>query len=319
MRIVDLDGFALNPGDISFDLFKSLGEFTCYDRTSEDNVIERSKDADVLLINKIVMNREVIDKLPKLKYIGVLATGFDNVDINYAKEKGIVVTNIPGYSTEAVAQMTFSFILELSNQVALHDASVKALDWSRSEDFCYWKTPIMELSGKTIGLFGFGEIGKQVAKIAHAFNMKVLVHSRTKKVTEYDDFITWVDREELFKRSDFLSLHCPLNEESKGIINKETLSTMKKSAFLINTARGKLINEYDLAEALNNNLIAGAALDVLCEEPPREDNPLLTAKNVIITPHIAWAAKEARERLVNIAYENIKGFIDNKAINVVNK
>ncbi|MHC1681780.1 MAG: D-2-hydroxyacid dehydrogenase [Clostridiaceae bacterium] len=319
MKIVDLDGFALNPGDISFDAFKSLGEFICYDRTNEDKVVERSKDAEVLLINKIVMNREVIDKLPKLKYIGVLATGFDNVDINYAKEKGIVVTNIPGYSTEAVAQMTFSFILELSNQVALHDASVKALDWSRSEDFCYWKTPIMELSGKTIGLFGFGEIGKQVAKIARAFNMKILVHSRTKKVTECDDFITWVDREELFKYSDFLSLHCPLNQESKGIINKETLSTMKKSAFLINTARGKLVNEYDLAEALNNNLIAGAALDVLCEEPPREDNPLLTAKNVIITPHIAWAAKEARERLVNIAYENIKGFIDNKAINVVNK
>lgn len=319
MKIVDLDGFALNPGDISFDVFRNLGEFTCYDRTDEDKVVERSISADALLINKILMNKEVLSQLPNLKYIGVLATGYDNVDINYAKEKGIVVTNIPGYSTEAVAQMTFAFILELANNVALHDASVKALDWSRSEDFCYWKTPIMELSGKTIGLFGFGEIGKQVAKIAHAFNMKVLVYSRTRKQTECDEYISWVSKEELFKNSDFISLHCPLNEESNGIINKETLASMKKSAFLVNTARGKLVNEDDLSEALNSGVIAGAALDVLCDEPPSEENTLLKARNIIITPHISWAAKEARERLVNIAYENLRGFIENKPVNVVNK
>lgn len=319
MKIVDLDGFALNPGDVSFESFKSLGEFTCYDRTLKEDVIERSKDADALLINKIVMSKEVIDNLPKLKYIGVLATGYDNVDINYAKEKGIAVTNIPGYSTEAVAQMTFAFILEFANKVSLHNNSVKNLEWSRSEDFCYWKTPLMELKGKTIGLFGFGEIGKQVAKIANAFNMKVLVHSRTKKKTECDDCIEWVSKEELFRNSDFVSLHCPLNQDSIGSINKQTLSMMKKTAFLINTARGKLVNESDLSEALNNDDIAGAALDVLCQEPPSENNPLLTAKNVIITPHISWAAKEARERLISIAYDNLKGFSEGKNINVVNK
>lgn len=319
MKIVDLDGFALNPGDISFEAFETLGEFTCYDRTAKDEVIERSKEAEALLINKIIINKEVIDNLSKLKYIGVLATGYDNVDINYAKEKGIVVTNIPGYSTEAVAQMTFAFILEISNKVALHDESVKAFEWSNKEDFCYWKTPITELSGKTIGLLGFGEIGKQVAKIAHAFNMNILVYSRTKKENECDKYITWVTKDELFKNSDFVSLHCPLNNDSFEIINKQTLAIMKNSAFLINTARGKLVNEYDLSDALNNEVIAGAALDVLCQEPPSENNPLLNTKNIIITPHISWAAKEARERLVRIAYDNLNGFIQGKTINVVNK
>lgn len=319
MKIVDLDGLALNPGDISFEAFKTLGEFICYDRTSKEQVIERAKDADILLINKIVMNKEVIDKLPKLKYIGVLATGYDNVDIKHAKEKGIVVTNIPGYSTEAVAQMTFALILNFANRVALHDQSVKAFEWSRKEDFCYWKTPLTEISGKTIGLFGFGEIGKQVAKIAHAFNMKILVHSRTKKKTECDNYISWVSKEELFQKSDFLSLHCPLNEESLNLINTDSLSIMKNTAFLINTARGKLVNEIDLSEALNNGIIAGAALDVLWQEPPSENNPLLKAKNIVITPHISWAAKEARERLVDIAYKNLKGFIEGKSINIVNE
>lgn len=319
MKIIDLDGFALNPGDLSFDGFREIGEFENYDRTEACDIVERVGNAEAILVNKTPLRRETLEKLPSLKYIGVLATGYDVVDINYARERGITVTNIPGYGTEAVAQLTFALILEIYSKVAIHDASVKAGEWTNCKDFSYFKASLNELSGKTIGIFGFGEIGQKVAMVANAFNMKVLVYSRTKKITSCDGFVTLVSKEELFKNSDIISLHCPLNEETNLIINNENIKLMKRTAILINTARGKLINETHLAEALDNDLIAGVAVDVLSTEPPTVDNPMLKAKNTIITPHIAWGAREARDRLINIAINNLKAFLSGEPINVVSK
>jgi glycerate dehydrogenase len=319
VKIVILEGHASNPGDLSYEPLKALGDVTIYDRTPKHKVIEYSKDAEILLINKTVLGKEELEKLPKLKYIGVLATGYNVVDLDAAKNLGIIVTNIPNYSTKSVAQMTFALLLELCNHVQEHSEAVKNGDWANSKDFCFWNHPLMELDGKTLGIIGFGSIGKKVSEIATALGMKVIANSRT--ITDETDRknFKWVSLDELFREADVVSLHCPLFPETKGIINKENLSKMKSSAFLINTSRGPLIVEEDLAYALNNNIIAGAALDVLSAEPPAINNPLFTSQNCIITPHIAWATKEARQRLLNIAVENIKAFIKGEVVNVVNE
>lgn len=319
MKIVVLEGYSSNPGDLSFEPLNALGDVTIYDRTPKNKVIEYSKNAEVLLINKTVLGKEELEKLPKLKYIGVLATGYNVVDIAAAKALGIVVTNIPNYSTKSVAQMTFALLLELCHHVQEHSEAVKNGVWSNSNDFCFWNHPLTELDGKTMGIIGFGRIGKQVANIASALGMKIIAASRTESDQSHRENFKWVSLDELFRDADVVSLHCPLFPETKGIINKETLRKMKNSAFVINTSRGPLIVEDELAKALNNNVIAGAALDVLCDEPPAIDNPLFTTKNCIITPHIAWAAKEARERLLTIAVENIKAFLKGEAVNVVNE
>jgi glycerate dehydrogenase len=315
MEIVILDGYTLNPGDLSWEGIKSLGNCTFYDRTPPELTVERAKDAKVVFTNKVIINEEVIAQLPKLKYIGVLATGYNVVDMVAAREAGITVTNIPAYSTTSVAQMVFSHILNFAQNVAVHAKSVSAGEWASSIDFSYWETPQMELAGKTIGIIGFGQIGQAVAKIALAFGMKVIFNNRSIKETALD--AKQIDLDTLLSESDFISINCPLTEENKGFINKSTIEKMKPEAFLVNTGRGPLINEKDLADALNNGRIAGAGLDVLSVEPATEDNPLPKAKNCYITPHIAWATFEARTRLMNIATENLKAFIDGEPQNVV--
>jgi glycerate dehydrogenase len=314
MNIVILDGHTLNPNDLSWEPFKTFGHVTVYDRTPTEELIERSKDAEVLLINKIKLGKAELDQLPNLKYIGLCATGTDNVDLAEAKKRNIVVTNIPAYGTPSVAQHTFALLLELTNRVGIHNKSVQELEWVRSKDFSYFKRPLVELHEKTIGLIGYGAIGKEVAKIAAAFGMNVLIYSRHANSVEYGRL---VDLQELFKTSDIVSIHTSLTTDTKGLVNKELLDKMKRSAFLINASRGAIINEADLADCLNNDKIAGAALDVLSVEPPMADNPMLSAKNCIITPHISWISKEARQRLIDIAYNNLKGYLNQKPINQV--
>ncbi len=315
MKIVVLDGYVLNPGDLSWDEFKKLGDCTIYDRTSAEQTLERSKEADVLITNKVVLNKEIISKLPDLKYIGVLATGYNIVDTVAAKNAGVVVTNIPAYSTASVAQMVFSHILNFAQNVSVHADSVAKGEWAKSVDFAYWKTPQMELAGKTLGIIGFGQIGQAVAKIALAFGMKVIFNNRSKKETGLE--ANQVDLDILLAESDFISINCPLTAENTGFINKAAISKMKPTAFLVNTGRGPLVNEQDLADALNNGKIAGAGLDVLSVEPANPENPLPKAKNCYITPHIAWATFEARSRLMKIAVENLKSFQVGTLINVV--
>lgn len=315
MKIVVLDGYALNPGDLSWEGIEKLGDCTVYHRTLPELTVERAKNADAVTTNKVVFDRKIIGELPKLKYIGVLATGFNVVDMVAAKEAGIVVTNIPAYSTDSVAQMVFSHILNFAQNVSVHTNSVTRGDWAKSIDFSYWKTPQIELVGKTLGIIGFGQIGQAVAKIGLAFGMKIIFNNRSKKETDLN--AKQVELNELLSESDFISINCPLTNENSGFINKNTIGKMKPTAFLVNTGRGPLINEQDLADALNAEKIAGAGLDVLSLEPPTENNPLLQAKNCFITPHIAWATIEARTRLMNIATENIKAFLDGKPQNVV--
>lgn len=315
MKIVVLDGYVLNPGDLSWNGIKEVGECTIYDRTSAEQTLERSKGADVLITNKVVLNKEIIEKLPELKYIGVLATGYNIVDTDAAKKSGVVVTNIPAYSTESVAQMVFSHILNFAQNVSVHADSVAKGEWAKSVDFAYWKTPQMELAGKTLGVIGFGQIGAAVAKIGLAFGMNVIFNNRSKKETGLET--RQVELNTLFAESDFISINCPLTPENTGFINKVAFSKMKPTVFLVNTGRGLLINEQDLADALNTGKIAGAGLDVLSEEPAKTDNPLTTAKNCYITPHIAWATFEARSRLMKIAAENLKAFKKGAPINVV--
>jgi len=317
MKIVILDGFALNPGDLSYDNFKKLGTLTIYDRTADDLIYERAKDADVLLTNKTPIDKQLMKKLNKLKYIGILATGYNVVDIEAAKNKKIIVTNVPKYSRDSVVQMVFAYILEKCQHVKIHDTSVKNGEWVNSKDFCYWKYPLIELKDKVLGIIGMGSIGKQVAKVALAFGMKVIVYSRTMDKQPKMDY-KWVTKDILFKNSDFITIHCPLFKETKKMINSEALKLMKKSVYLINTSRGPIIDDKDLAYALNNNIISGAAIDVMTNEPPNKNNQLLCAKNIIITPHIAWATIEARERLINVAYDNLVHFISKDHINVVN-
>ncbi|QGY43686.1 D-2-hydroxyacid dehydrogenase [Maribellus comscasis] len=316
MKIVGMDGFALNPGDLSWKDVEKLGDFTVYERTPPELTVERAKDADAVFTNKVIFDKKVIDQLPKLKYIGVLATGYNVVDIEAAKKAGIVVTNIPAYSTPSVAQMVFSHMLNFVQNISTHADSVSNGEWEKSKDFSYWKTPQVELTGKTLGIIGFGQIGQAVAKIGLALGMKIIYQNRSEKNTEIE--ATQVELDTLLSESDFISINCPLTNENAGFINKTTIEKMKSTAFLINTGRGPLINEQDLADALNSEKIAGAGLDVLSTEPPSENNPLPKAKNCYITPHIAWATYEARTRLIKIASENLKSFINGKPVNLIN-
>lgn len=313
MKITILDGNALNPGDLSWSPLEQFGELNVFPRTSPDLVVERIGDSDVILLNKINITEDVLSKCPNLKYIGVQATGYNVIDLEACRKHGVTVTNVPSYSTSGVAQMVFSYISEFASRPALHDASVKNGDWVRCPDFCYWKTPLIELEGRTIGIYGYGSIGRKVAKIAKAYGMKVIVCTRTPK----DDIENPVDFDTLLKESDFLTLHAPLTEKTREVINKKSLSLMKKSAFLINTARGLLVNEQDVRDALDNGIIAGYAADVVSEEPMKSNNPLLGAKNCILTPHIAWAAVETRQRLLDVVVENLKCWALGKPQNVV--
>lgn len=318
MKVVVLDGYTLNPGDLSWEALAALGEVTVYDRTPADLIKERSLNADIILTNKTVLSGEMLESLPHLKYVGVLATGYNVIDTVKAHELGIIVTNIPAYSTDSVAQITFSLILELCLHVQDHSNAVMAGEWASSIDFSFRKFPLIELSSKTIGIIGFGSIGKKVSDIASAFGMNVIAFSRTKTDQSHRKNFRWVEMPELLSQSDFVSVHCPLTPETRGLINKRNLALMKNSAFLINTSRGAVVDEKDLADALNKGLIAGAGLDVLSSEPPSPENPLLHSKNCIITPHIAWATYEARTRLMNIAVQNVKAFLDGSPVNVVN-
>ena len=319
MKLVILDGYTENPGDLSWDWLKdTVDEYTVYDSTPQDKVTERCSDADIIVTNKKLITKEIIDALPSLKFIATLSTGYNVVDIKAARERGIPVSNIPAYSTDGVAQLVFALLLEMTNSVAIHNESVKDGEWCSCEHFCYWKTPLTELRNKTFGIIGFGKIGSAVANIANAFGMKVIAYSPNTRT--YDGFgeVTFTDRESVIRESDVISLHCPLTEETEGMVDKAFLKKMKPTAFLINTSRGPVIAEKDLAKALNEGIIAGAGLDVLSQEPADENNPLLRCEKCIITPHIAWASLEARTRLMNIFRENVKAFLEGKPQNVVN-
>jgi glycerate dehydrogenase len=319
MKIVVLDGYTLNPGDLDWDGLKKLGELVVYDRTPADQVAERAAGAAILFTNKTPVSEEAINQLGSLKFIGVLATGYNIVNTEAAKAKGIIVANVPGYGTASVVQMTFALLLELCLHVQRHSDAVMDGKWSRSADFCFWDYPLTELAGKTIGIIGFGHIGQQVGDVATAFGMNIIGNSRTRTDQSQRKNFKWADVPELLKQSDVVSIHCPLFPETKGLINKESLKLMKKSAFLLNTSRGPIIVDEDLADALNNDVIAGAGIDVLSAEPPPKGNPLFTAKNCIITPHIAWATKEARARLMQTTISNLAAFLEGKPVNVVNK
>lgn len=315
MKVVVTGDYMFNNGDVSWAAIEAVCNPVRYERTPPGLIAERCKGADVVVINKTPINRETIDALPGLKLITVFATGYNMVDLQAATEKGITVCNVPAYSTASVAQHCFALILELTNSVGMHAASVARGDWDNNIEWCYNLKPINGLEGKTIGIVGYGAIGRQTAMVAKAFGMKVLYNSRSKKEDTND---TFVSLEELFAQSDVISLHCPLTAENKQFVDKSLIKLMKPSAMLINTARGPLINEDDLAYALNNNLIGGAGLDVLSTEPPAHNNPLLTAKNCIITPHNAWMSLEARQRVLDITAVNIKSFMEGKPVNVVN-
>nr|WP_321377286.1 D-2-hydroxyacid dehydrogenase [uncultured Bacteroides sp.] len=318
MKIVVLDGYGMNPGDLSWDELKALGDCTIYDRTSAADVVARSKDADVILTNKVEINAEVIAALPELKYIGVTATGFNVVDVTAAKERGIVVTNTPAYSTISVAQMAFAHILNITQNVAHHSNEVKNGRWTNSEDFCFWDTPLTELSGLKLGIVGLGRTGMATARVAFGFGMSVCAYT-SKSQLQLPPEIKMMTKDEIFTECDIISLHCPLTEETRELVDAKRLASMKSTAILINTGRGSLINEQDLADALNKGVIYAAGLDVLSSEPPRADNPLLTAKNCFITPHIAWATKASRVRLMSIVVENIKAYSAGKPVNNVAK
>lgn len=316
MKIVVLDGYTLNPGDLSWNGLKNLGDVTIYDRTSPADVINRIGEAPIILTNKVIIDRNIMKACPTLKYIGVLATGYNVVDINVAHEQGITVTNIPAYSTASVAQMVFAHILNITNDIANYAHEARNGKWSTCPDFCYWNKPIIELADKSMGVIGLGNIGMAVAKIALAFGMKVLA-ATSKPQSSLSEGITASTIDNVLRNSDIISLHCPLTENTKEMINGESIKKMKRSAILINTGRGPLVNEQDLATALNNGDIAAFGADVLSIEPARADNPLLKAKNCYITPHIAWATTEARTRLMSIAVENVRQFIARET--VINK
>jgi glycerate dehydrogenase len=319
MKIVILDGYTLNPGDLSWEGLKKLGDVTIHDRTAPADVVSRSKDAEIVFTNKTPVNAAALEQLPKLKYIGVLATGYNIVDVDAAKKLGIIVANVPGYGTSSVVQMTFALLLELTLHVQRHSDSVRDGKWSRSADFCFWDFPLVELAGKTIGIIGMGHIGGKVADVATAFDMKVIGNSRTRTDQSHRKNFRWAEIPDLLATSDVVSIHCPLFPETRGLINKENLALMKKTAFLLNTSRGPIVVDEDLADALNRDLIAGAGIDVLSTEPPPAGNPLFTAKNCIITPHISWATKEARARLMDTAVRNLEAFLADKPVNIVNK
>lgn len=317
MNITALDGYTLNPGDNSWDEIAKLGAFTCFDRTPVEQIVERARDADIILTNKAPLLAATINQLPKLKFISVTATGYNIVDIHAARERGIPVANVPVYATDTVAEFVMAVLLNFYYQPQFHSDLVKQGEWARSKDFCFWRTPLSELAGRTIGIVGFGRIGQRVGELATAFKMRVLANSRSRaQLPSYP--VEWREIPELFAESDVVTLHCPLTPENTGMVNATLLARMKKTAYLINTARGALINERDLAAALQQGRIAGAALDVVSGEPITPDNPLLTAPNVTITPHIAWAAIEARRRLMRVTAQNVAAFLSGKPVNVVN-
>lgn len=316
MNITVLDAYAANPGDLSWDALKELGQVTIYDRTAPNETLERSREADALLTNKVVIDDKLMAQLPRLKYIGVLATGYNVVDTAAARRRGIVVTNIPAYSTDSVVQMTFAHLLNMTNHVAHYAEQNRRGQWCDSKDFCYWDTPLHELSGKTIGIVGLGNIGKKVACVARDFGMDVFAVT-SKNSADLPEGIQKTTLEGILAISDVLTLHCPLTDSTKEMINAKTIAQMKRGALLINTGRGPLVDEKAVAEALKEGQLGGYAADVLCSEPPHKDCQLLTAPNAYITPHIAWATLEARTRLMDIAVGNLKAFIDGKPLNIV--
>lgn len=317
MKIVVLDGYTLNPGDLSWAGLETLGELTVYDRTPPAQVLERAAGAEVVFTNKTPLSADVLAQLPALQFIGVLATGYNIVDINAARKQGIIVSNVPGYGTPSVVQLTFALLLELTLHIQRHSDAVMDGKWARSADFSFWDYPLIELAGKTMGIIGFGSIGEKVADVATAFGMPVIGTKRHRTDQSHRANFRWVELPELLAEADVVSIHTPLVPETKGLINQATLALMKPSAFLLNTSRGPVIVEADLANALNNGVIAGAGIDVLATEPPAADNPLYGAKNCLITPHIAWATQEARARLMAITVDNLRAFVAGKPINVV--
>jgi glycerate dehydrogenase len=317
MKIVILDGYAMNPGDLSWSGFDGLGEVTRYDRTPADKIIERIGDSEIVITNKVPITEEILAACPGVKYIGVTATGYNIVDTAAAKKRGIPVTNVPSYATGITAQFAIALLLEVCGHVGAHDRAVHEGRWTSNADFCFWDYPLIELAGKTLGIIGFGRIGRTVGRIAGALGMRVIAHSpheheEGRAIAEY------VGLDKLLAESDVISLHCPLFPATQGIINSNTIAKMKDGVIIINNARGPLIVDQDLADALNSGKVYAAAIDVAVTEPIKADNPLLTAKNCIITPHIAWAAREARKRLINIVVENIRAFITGNPVNVVN-
>lgn len=318
MKIVILDGFTTNGGDLSWNGISELGDLTVYDRTAPGEVIDRCHVAEAVLTNKVIITDEVMQALPQLKYIGVMATGYNVVDIDAARRRGIVVTNVPAYSTPSVAQMVFAHLLNITNQVALHDRQVHEGRWAGNQDFCFYSAPLIELAGKQMGIVGLGQTGSAVAKIALALGMRVMAYT-SKSQESLPEGIIKGSLDEMFATSDVVSLHCPLTPDTKHIVNAARLATMKPSAIVINTGRGPLVNEQDLADALNNGTIAAAAVDVLSTEPPAADNPLLAARNCHITPHIAWASQAARARLIDTLTSNLKGYISGNVVNNVAK
>jgi glycerate dehydrogenase len=319
MKIVVLDGYTLNPGDISWDRLKTLGDVTIYDRTSAEEVVKRSDGAEVVLTNKTPLPAAIISQLTSLKFIGVLATGYNVVDIAAARQQGIAVSNVPDYGTTSVVQFTIALLLELCLRVQKHSDAVMEGRWAKSADWCFWDYPLMELAGKSLGIIGFGRIGERVAAAATALGMNIIGYSRTQTDQSHHQNFRWAGLNELLAQSDVVSIHCPLFPETKGLINRDTLAMMKRTAFLLNTSRGPIVVDEDLAEALNSDVIAGAGIDVLSVEPPSDNNPLFKAKNCIITPHIAWATKEARKRLMDIVVDNISSYQKGSPINVVNR
>jgi len=317
VKAVILDGFCENPGDLSWDAAKQLCELTVYDRTAPEEVLKRAAGAEIVVVNKVPLTREIIEQLPDLRFVAILATGYNIIDTECCAERGIPVANIPAYSTDSVAQYVFSFILAHASRVAEHSAAVRDGAWTACPDFTFRVAPICEVAGKTLGIVGYGKIGQKVAQIGKAFGMKILANTaHPEKYADSD--VGFVDLDTLARESDFISLHCPLTKDTNGLVNAEFLSKMKENAFLVNTSRGPVVDEQALADALNEDRIAGVGVDVLSTEPPKAENPLLTAKNCYITPHIAWAPLETRQRLMDIFVENIRAFINGSPINVVN-
>lgn len=316
MKIVVLDGYGVNPGDLSWEKLEELGELTVYERTAPEEVVKRTEDAEIVLTNKVVLSAEVLEKMPKLKYIGVLATGYNVVDTEAARAQGIVVTNIPAYSTDSVVQMTFAHILNITNRVAHYARENREGKWARSKDFCYWDTPLLELSGLTLGVVGLGNIGMKVARVARTLGMEVYA-ATSKSSSSLPEGIQKTTFKGLLGVCDILTLHCPLTPDTRELVNAKTLGMMKRGAVVINTGRGPLVNEADVAEALRSGQLAAYGADVMCQEPPREDNPLFGEPNAFITQHVAWATIDARRRLMKIAVDNIKAFVEGKPVNVV--
>ncbi|MBN1676702.1 MAG: D-2-hydroxyacid dehydrogenase [Kiritimatiellae bacterium] len=317
MKIVVLDGYRLNPGDLSWDGLHALGECTVHDRTPADQTVARAAGAEIVLTNKTVLSKEILDRLPALKYIGVLATGYNVVDVEAARARGIPVTNAPEYATQAVAQMVFAHLLNLAHRIGDHARGVAEGKWTNCPDFCYWDFPLVEFEGLTLGIVGIGRIGRAVAALGRAFGMRVIACDAFPP-DPVPDGITMTDLDALFRQSDAISLHCPLTDETRGLVNAERLALMKETAFLVNTSRGPLVDGRALADALNNGRIAGAGLDVLEVEPPPADSPLFTARNGYVTPHIAWATRAARQRLLNTVVANVRAFLAGEPVNVVN-